>query len=173
MRQFVIQTGCLLLVLCLSACHTRKRELNVDDRSIESLTVSDKINISNDREMLLDIAIKWKGVPYKYGGNSKDGTDCSGMVLQVYLEALGLKLPRNSAKQAEFCKKLSAKDVLPGDLVFFATGKDASSISHVGIMLDADNFIHSSTSKGVCISKLSLPYYQRTFKMFGRVPDMK
>jgi lipoprotein Spr len=94
------------------------------------------------------------------------------MVLQVYLDALGIKLPRNSAEQAAFCTPISLRKVLPGDLVFFATGKDAARISHVGIMLDYENFIHVSTSKGAVISKITTPYYVRTFMGFGRVPTL-
>ena len=113
------------------------------------------------------------GTPYRYAGSSKGkGTDCSGLVLKVYEEAAGVKLPRNSGKQAEFCKKVKKKSVKAGDLVFFATGKDAERISHVGIMIDGNRFIHASTKKGVIISELTTPYYERTFRMCGRVPDL-
>ncbi len=113
----------------------------------------------------------WIGTPYAYGRNDKQkGTDCSGMVLSVYLDAEDIKLPRNSAKQAEFCKKISAEKVIPGDLVFFATGNDPDKISHVGIMIDEVNFVHASTKKGVVVSRIDTPYYIRTLKMFGRVP---
>ncbi len=115
--------------------------------------------------------MEWLGTPYAYAKSDKgDGTDCSGMVLQVYLSICDIKLPRNSAKQAEFCKKIEPDDVKVGDLVFFATGKDPDKISHVGIMIDDVSFIHASTSKGVVISRIDTPYYIRTFKMFGRVP---
>lgn len=129
--------------------------------------------LSAGRRHLLKISREWIGTPYEYAHADKGkGTDCSGMVLAVYLEATDLKLPRNSAKQAEFCKKVKGNDVVPGDLVFFATGKDPSKVSHVGIMLDSENFIHASSSKGVCISSLLSPYYKRTFLSFGRVPGM-
>lgn len=95
------------------------------------------------------------------------------MVMKVYEEVLGLKLPRNSAKQAEFCKEMNAGDVDAGDLVFFATGRDKSKVSHVGIVIDNENFIHASASKGVVVSKFANNYYQRTFVKFGRVPNMK
>lgn len=117
-------------------------------------------------------AMEWLGTPYKYGGAEKGkAADCSGMVMSAYLEATGIKLPRNSAKQAEFCKKISGDDLEIGDLCFFATGKDPNRISHVGIMIDNETFIHSSTSKGVVTSKITTPYYTRTLIQFGRVPD--
>ncbi len=114
----------------------------------------------------------WLGTPYGYGKAEKGvACDCSGMVMSVYLKVTGIKLPRNSAQQQDFCKKLKKKDVKIGDLCFFATGKDADKVSHVGIMIDDNNFIHASTSKGVVVSDITQPYYVKTFKGFGRVPD--
>ena len=78
--------------------------------------------------------------------------------------------PRNSAKQAEFCIKVKEKDARIGDLVFFATGKDPEKVSHVGILVDDNRFIHASTSKGVVVSRLHTPYYISRLKMYGRVP---
>lgn len=140
----------------------------------ETFITIDESILSSDRKKIVEESKNWLGTPYKYGGNNRsEGVDCSGMVLMVYLNALDVKLPRNSLAQSEFCRSLKSAEVKPGDLVFFATGKDPDRISHVGIMLDADNFIHSSTSKGVVISQMSLPYWTRTFKMFGRVPGIK
>ncbi|MBD5194174.1 MAG: C40 family peptidase [Bacteroidales bacterium] len=122
---------------------------------------------------ILEEANKWLGTPYKYAASRKGvGTDCSGMVLKVYESVIGELLPRNSAKQAEYCIPINSDEVQLGDLVFFATGKDPNKISHVGIIIDEDNFIHASSSKGVVISSLSSNYYQRTFKQFGRTPGM-
>jgi len=120
---------------------------------------------------IVEEALSWRGTPYRYGGCHKGkGTDCSGMVMCVYDVAASVKLPRNSRKQADFCKKVAKGSVRPGDLVFFATGKDPAVISHVGIMIDDMRFVHASTKKGVIVSEINTPYYQRTFKMFGRVP---
>ncbi|MDE5585189.1 MAG: C40 family peptidase [Muribaculaceae bacterium] len=116
-------------------------------------------------------AYGWLGTPYGYGMAEKGkGCDCSGMVMSVYEKVRGVRLPRNSAQQQDFCKKLKKKDVKVGDLCFFATGKDPDKTSHVGIMIDETNFIHASTSKGVVVSDITQPYYVRTFTGFGRVP---
>ncbi len=123
---------------------------------------------------IIDEAYSWVGTPYKYACAEKGkGTDCSGMVMKVYEEAAGQKIPRNSAKQAEFCDKVDAEHVSTGDLVFFATGKDPHKVSHVGIVVDNEKFIHASSSKGVVVSNLFTPYYQRKFLMFGRVPGLR
>lgn len=121
--------------------------------------------------MIAEEAYNWLGTPYAYAKSEKGkGTDCSGMVMKIYEEVGGCKIPRNSSKQAEFCHKLKNKEVGVGDLVFFATGKDTDKVSHVGIMVGDEDFIHASSSKGVVKSKINTPYYQRTFKMFGRIP---
>ena len=125
---------------------------------------------SMDESSIVKEAMTWMGTPYAYGKCEKGkGTDCSGMVMSVYYEVLGIKLPRNASKQAEFCEKVSDKKVIPGDLVFFATGSDKNVINHVGIMIDSVNFIHASSSKGVVVSNINSLYYVRTFKLYGKV----
>ncbi|MDE6480124.1 MAG: C40 family peptidase, partial [Muribaculaceae bacterium] len=130
------------------------------------------IGESKTGKMIVKEAKGWLGTPYGYGKAEKGvACDCSGMVMSVYLKVTGVKLPRNSAQQQDFCKKLKKKDVRIGDLCFFATGKDPDKVSHVGIMVDDCNFIHASTSKGVVVSDITQPYYVKTFKGFGRVPE--
>lgn len=130
-------------------------------------------NASKTRKKIVEEAMTWKGTPYGYGKADKGkASDCSGMVMSVYEKVTGIKLPRNSAQQQDFCRNLKKKDVRIGDLCFFATGKDPDRTSHVGIMIDEKNFIHASTSKGVVVSDITQPYYVRTFKGFGRVPDI-
>lgn len=126
--------------------------------------------LDDDQYALVEEALEWLGTPYAYACDSKGkGTDCSGMTLRLYEDVLSVKLPRNSAKQAEACKEIDKDDLRPGDLVFFATGKDPERISHVGMMLTADEFIHASSRKGVVINSLSTPYYIRTYIRSGRV----
>lgn len=135
---------------------------------------NNSFKLMRQQESLIEEALTWIGTPYSYGCCSKGkATDCSGFVMEVYNRALSTPIPRNSARQLEHCKELRGKDVRPGDLVFFATGKDSRKVNHVGIMLDTEDFIHASSKKGVIVSHLSSPYYQRTFVCFGRVPGMK
>lgn len=150
-----------------STSHTDKSHSSSGGYNLEKLRV-DKGNKTQRR--IVEEAMTWIGTPYKYAASEKGvGTDCSGMVLEVYREIAGKDLPRNSAKQAEFCEGLKENQLTAGDLVFFATGKDPDRISHVGIIIDEDSFVHASTSKGVVVSKFSNDYYHRTFKKFGRV----
>ena len=171
--KYVLRLLCMMLAaICMCACGSHKSvRLSKTSRGRGKQQVEAVIphNLSGERLAVVKEAAEWVGTPYRYAAQEKgEGTDCSGMVMSVYDKVLDIKLPRNSAKQAEFCKVLREKDVRPGDLVFFATGKDPDRISHVGIMLNDDDFVHASTSKGVVISKVSSPYYQRTFMMYGR-----
>ncbi|MCM1297513.1 MAG: C40 family peptidase [Muribaculaceae bacterium] len=172
----------LAMALCSSlvtSCHTSKEAARDYYQSqIDQLKTHPESTRKNRHgkkptkmgKEIVDEAYTWLGTPYRYACSEKGvATDCSGMVLQVYDKITGIKLPRNSAKQAEYCKSIKQKEVKIGDLIFFATGKNEDTISHVGIMVDEKNFIHASASKGVVISDMTQPYYVRTFKGFGRV----
>lgn len=186
----------ILLFLCslvaggvMTSCHTSKsvKKTRYEKRHKKSNSTYDnkkhhipsssyhldkiKVNKGNKtQKRIVEEAMTWLGTPYKYAGNEKGvGTDCSGLVLEVYRKIAGKDLPRNSAKQAEFCESLKENQLTEGDLVFFATGKDPDKISHVGIIIDEDSFVHASTSKGVVVSTFSNDYYRRTFKKFGKV----
>lgn len=160
------------LIILLCSCHGskhRQADLAATDRPMEVMVSG--LSGSADSKALIKEAKKWLGVPYRYGGNDKEGVDCSGMVVQVFLNARGVKLPRTCMGQSEYVKEVNPDDMSTGDLVFFATGKDTKKISHVGIMIDNDNFIHASSTKGVIVSQLSSAYYQRTLRKIGRVID--
>ncbi|WP_297062896.1 NlpC/P60 family protein [uncultured Duncaniella sp.] len=118
---------------------------------------------------LLTEAKSWLGTPYKYGGEDKRGVDCSGLVLKVYKSALDIKLPRNSAEQAGYCSPLQKNQLMPGDLIFFATSGSRKKVSHVGIYVGDGKMVHSSSSKGVIVSNISDDYYVRTYAGAGSV----
>lgn len=163
----------LTSVFSLASCHSSKKVTKHEEKPHVEHHIDVK-HASKERKAIVEEAYTWLGTPYKYATQQKGkSTDCSGLTMVVYETVTGIKIPRNSAKQAEFCDQIKTKEVKPGDLVFFATGKDPNKVSHVGIMVDEDNFIHASSSKGVVVSQLSSNYYTRTFLMFGRVPGLK
>lgn len=109
---------------------------------------------------------QWKGTKYSMGGLSKQGVDCSGLVYAIYREQLGIELPRSTKLQSQVGKKIDRSDLRPGDLVFFKTGFKAR---HVGIYIENDKFLHTSTKKGVTISKLNDYYWKDRYWYSRRV----
>lgn len=114
-------------------------------------------------------ARKWIGTPYRYGGKSRSGTDCSGFVMSVFLEAADIRLPRSSREQQTYCRGIDRSSLSPGDLVFFSTSRRSKAVSHVGIYIGDGDFIHASTSKGVIISSMGEQYYSSHYHSCGRV----
>jgi len=114
------------------------------------------------QQILGDQLIKWRGTPYRYGGLSRNGIDCSGFVYRTFRERFGIQLPRTTRQQSEIGAKISKKDLLPGDLVFFKTGWGEGGL-HVGIYDTKNQFIHASTSRGVMRSSLNNVYWRKVF----------
>jgi cell wall-associated NlpC family hydrolase len=100
------------------------------------------------------------GVSYKTGGSTNKGFDCSGFTQYVY-KKLGLSIPRQSNAQFRAGTTVSKSNLRAGDLVFFNT--TGGGVSHVGIYIGNGNFAHSSSSKGVTISKLSNSYFANRY----------
>jgi cell wall-associated NlpC family hydrolase len=118
---------------------------------------------------LLDNVDEWYGVRYRTGGNSKSGVDCSGFTVAVYASVYGFALPRVSRDQYRLSRKISTTELQEGDLVFFNT--NGSGVSHVGIYLGNNKFIHASVSRGVMVSGLFEPYYIQRFIGAGRIEN--
>jgi len=114
-------------------------------------------------------ALRYLGVPYRWGGNGPHSFDCSGFVSYV-LRPFGVTLPRRSRDMASSGVHVARSDVQPGDLLFFATA-GGRTISHVGMYIGGGQLIHSSSSRsgGVIISNFHSDYYVRTFVTARRV----
>ncbi|WP_373500373.1 C40 family peptidase [Desulfococcus sp.] len=109
----------------------------------------------------------WQGVPYRRGGISTSGVDCSGLTYRFYDDLYGIQLPRTTEEQIHTGKPVSQKALKPGDLVFF---KFRDRTGHVGIYLNERRFIHASGKKrGVTISCLDSPYWKARFRGARRV----
>lgn len=122
------------------------------------------------RERLIVIAEKYLGAPYKYGGRTPDGFDCSGFVSYVADEALDIKLPRTSTSLYSYTRIIPDAKREVGDLVFFKT-TSSGNISHVGIYIGDAQFIHSASDgpkTGIIISSLSENYWKRNYSGTGQ-----
>ncbi len=114
------------------------------------------------------------GTPYRYGGTTRSGMDCSGLLLNSF-KAVEVNLPRSSEAQSKVGKEIKKmNDLEPGDLVFFATGRSRRAITHVGLVTDVRSkddikFIHSSSSLGVVETNLFAEYYQKRYRGARRV----
>jgi cell wall-associated NlpC family hydrolase len=104
----------------------------------------------------------WLGTPYKYGGMSKKGVDCSGLAYLFILHVYKKKIPRTSQEQYFQGRKINRFRLMKGDLVFFR-GIRTRGIDHVGIYLGDDQFVHASSKEGVIISNLSEKYYRKRY----------
>lgn len=117
-------------------------------------------------QKLVEYVHQWWAVPYRLGGSSMKGVDCSNFVRGLTNYAYGLELPRTSREQAAYCKEISREELKEGDLVFFNTGRG---ISHVGLYMANNKFVHASTSMGVVISSLDEPYWKKRYVKSGRL----
>lgn len=166
----------ILLVVLLSSCKTRQQSNLYNPKEVAQL--SDKLGISlsnidkdDDYNMPLYAETSlWLGTPYRYGGLSKRGLDCSGFTYLVYRKVYNMDIPRSTSDLSDMrMKKVSKKSLKAGDLVFFATTGNKKKISHVGIYLKDGFFIHASTSRGVVVDHLDSGYYSRSWKRGGRI----
>ena len=112
------------------------------------------------RQQLLAQLSEWKGVPYQFGGLTKQGVDCSGFIYLTFAEEFGIRIPRTTKSQVLKGRVIDQADLLPGDLVFFMTGYNQR---HIGIYVGKKQFIHTSSSRGVMLSRLDNPYWQSAY----------
>jgi lipoprotein Spr len=131
------------------------------------LTNSPVEELNNPR--LLLFMDQWYGVPYHFGGKTKDGIDCSAFACQLIAEVYNIsQLPRMSADQYKATRRIPKKDLKEGDLVFFHTLGKGHKVTHVGVYLYNNRFVHASVA-GVQISDLGEGYYLHHYVGAGRV----
>jgi cell wall-associated NlpC family hydrolase len=134
---------------------------------------SRKSKVKNEVATVIQTARSYTGTPYKFGGTTRAGMDCSALTGHAF-QSINITLPRTADKQALKGEKVAKENLQPGDLVFFATGKKKREITHVGIVTEVkgkDNvkFIHASTSLGVMETNLYSDYFIKRFRGARRV----
>lgn len=130
----------------------------------------EKLSTNNSKDMnkeIMDFYNEWKGVKYRFGGNSKKGIDCSAFTQRIYKEKFDIKIPRSTRTQVKVGKKVNKSDLELGDLIFFKTGKVDR---HVGVYMGNGDFMHASI-KGVKFSKVDKPFYKKAYWTSRRIID--
>ena len=103
---------------------------------------------------------EWYGTPYRLGGSTKSGIDCSAFVQAIYTALFGVMIPRTAREQYQASRQINREELKEGDLVFFNT---TGGVSHVGVYLQNNKFVHAAVSEGVMISDLDDSYWSRRF----------
>ena len=118
--------------------------------------------------LLLSQMEKWFGTQYCFGGSTDSCIDCSSFTQVILRDVYNVKIPRNSQQQFDASTKIEVENLKEGDLVFFNTVSASMIITHVGVYVCNNKFVHASTSKGVTINDLSEKYFAKAFRGAGR-----
>ena len=137
------------------------------------LITSTKSQDSNKLELLKEplylFVHEWWNTPYRYGGTSKKGIDCSAFILRLFKDVYQYELPRTASQQYKISQKVKKEDLKDGDLVFFRN--KVKSGWHVGLYLIDGWFIHSTSARGVTVSNINEPKYRSIFYSGGRLKN--
>ncbi|WP_299432747.1 C40 family peptidase [uncultured Aquimarina sp.] len=162
MKRIVIY---FLITIALASCGSNKKTVSASHSS------KAKTHVNAKTKAIIKTALSYKGTRYKYGGTTKKGMDCSGLVYTSFKKG-EVVLPRTSRAMSTQGTKISLKKVAIGDLLFFKTNKNKNRINHVGLVVSIGKqiqFIHASTSKGVTVSSLDERYWNNCFAGVRRI----
>lgn len=177
----------IVLLILLGSCVAKKKTTYAKERKItveaspenassdvnsEDMDTVDIPSSSSKVNDIINTALMYSGVRYKYGGTTKKGMDCSGL-LYVAFKKNDVALPRVSSAMADQGKRIRVNQVEKGDLLFFKTTRRGKKINHVGLVVAVENddikFIHASTSRGVIVSSLREGYWNYSFVKATRI----
>ncbi len=157
---------CLVALLTVAACTSVQPHSSTSVELIKTTSGVDFQDSPAVRARILKQYDEWQHIPYKRGGLSKGGVDCSGLVYLTFRSKLGCIIPRTTALQVKTGRKIAINDLRAGDLVFFQTGLFSR---HVGIYMGDSTFLHASSSRGVILSSLKENYWEKRFWTARRI----
>ena len=164
--------GLLIICLVLVGCGSSKGKKKKASKSKPTVTRTHTTKGSKTINSIINYAQSFEGTRYKYGGTTKKGMDCSGLVHTAF-QRENISLPRTTSALKTEGTWIDVKKVKKGDLLFFATKKNSRQINHVGIVTNARpgfvEFIHSTSSRGVITSNLSERYWYLAYVQARRI----
>ena len=167
MRQLLAS---LLLALLLASCGAQRMAVSRAETQELSRKLGFTVNRKDNLPLMREVC-QWLGTPYRPGGATRQGADCSGFVGAVYRDVYHKTLHRTVADIYKLdCRRVAKRRVKQGDLLFFNFQKrHRRQLTHVGIHLKRGYFVHASTSKGVMVNHLSQSYYKKGWRKSARV----
>ena len=162
-------TAATVCLLWFSSCGSHRLDYDFRELAVAAIRLDMDIDLDDNHRLYIE-ASRWIGTPYRYGGKTVKGVDCSGLASSIYRTVYGKKLSKSAEEQRDKdCMKVLKKNLREGDLVFFHDGSKGKRASHVGIYLKDGRFIHASSSVGVVVSSLNEKYYSKHWLQGGRV----
>ncbi len=160
------------LQLLSSFANEKIAAAKVLEATLKNDEIARTVKFTQKIDDILMEAESYLGTPYRYGGTTRSGIDCSAFVLSVFGAVAGLNLPRVAASQAQEGERIEKEELQKGDLVFFSHGRGR--ISHVGIVEEVNangevRFIHAATSRGVMVSSLNDSYWGPKYRFGKRI----
>ena len=141
------------------------RPLSQEERNQYAQRLGMPISGKENPALIREVAL-WAGAPYRYGGTTRSGVDCSGFIVTVSRNVYGRELPRSTTGIANATRRVNRRGLRDGDILFFRT--KGRKISHAGIYLGNGYFAHASSSRGVVVDQLGSDYWSRRFIRGGR-----
>lgn len=160
---------CFGLIAFLASCGTSQSRIINRALSDAERKLGMPIGKKDYFPLYLEVA-DWLGTPYRYAGNTKRGTDCSGFTFAIVRDAYGKKIERSTRDQLKkSVHRIRKHSLREGDLVFFTSKGSKGSVAHVGIYLKNRKFAHASSTKGVIVSNLDEAYWEAHWLCGGRI----
>jgi len=164
---FVLLLGSLLFSSCgVFRDAPRRHRMSKEETRVYSQRLGMPLTGRENASLIREVS-NWMGMPFRLGGSTRSGTDCSGFIWAVYREVYNVSLPRTTEEMAYETRRIRRRNLREGDLVFFRMQR--RKLSHAGIYLGNGYFAHATTSRGVMVNSLDEPYYRRRFARGGRV----